>query len=363
MATPAAELVKSEIEHEQEHSKSLWYYSWKRLKRNKLAMAGLVVIILLVLVALLADVLAPYNPNAQILEFATRPTGFKGEVLIKKATDDNIEENPFIAIKKVDREENGKVFFTNYSNQPDSIPLADLKPGAREEWNETLTFMLGTDRFGRDILSRLIYGSRVSLSVGLISESIAIILGIFFGAIAGYYRGTPDKLVMWLINVIWAFPSILFVIAISVVLGKGFWQAFVAIGLTAWVDVARIVRGQIFSIRETEYVEATKAIGYRSPRIILRHILPNIMGPVIVIGTVGLATAIIFEASLSFLGLGVQPPTASWGQMIFDGYKYILAGSNWGLAIYPSIAIMLIVFAVNLLGDGIRDAFDPKLKR
>ena len=168
---------------------------------------------------------------------------------------------------------------------------------------------------------------------------------------------------MWLVNVIFAFPAILLIIALSVVLGKGLWQAFVAIGLTGWVDIARIVRGQFFSLRETEFVEATKAIGFKSSRVIIRHILPNCLGPVIVTGTVGLAAAIIFEASLSFLGLGVQPPTASWGQMIFDGYKYIVVGTNWGLAVFPSIAIMLTVFAVNLLGDGLRDAFDPKLKR
>jgi peptide/nickel transport system permease protein len=199
--------------------------------------------------------------------------------------------------------------------------------------------------------------------VGLISESIAIVIGILLGSMAGYFRGKTDMVVMWLVNVIFAFPAILLIIALSVVLGKGLWQAFVAIGLTGWVDVARIVRGQFFSLRETDFVEATKAVGFKPFRIMIRHILPNAMGPVIVTGTVGLAAAIIFEASLSFLGLGVQPPTASWGQMIFDGYKYIVVGTNWGLAIFPSLAIMITVFAVNLLGDGLRDAFDPKLKQ
>ena len=358
--------INYEIESQgtiKEHSRSLWYYAWKRLKRNKLAMVGLTTLILLILTAILADVISPFDPNNQILEFATKPINFEGEVLVKRITEENKDENKYIPIKKYLYEKNDKVFYTDYYDEEVSIPINELTEGTKEDWNRQLTFLLGTDRYGRDVLSRLIYGSRVSLSVGLISESIAIFIGLLLGSIAGFFRGVPDKIVMWLVNVVWAFPSILFVIAISVVLGKGFWQAFVAIGLTSWVEVARIVRGQFFTLRETEYIEATKALGFKSPRIIIRHILPNSISPVIVIGTVGLATAIIFEASLSFLGLGVQPPTASWGQMIFDGYKYIVAGTNWGLAVFPSLAIMITVFSVNLLGDGLRDALDPKLKR
>jgi peptide/nickel transport system permease protein len=339
--------------------KSLWYYSWKRLKRNRLAMAGLVIIVFLFLIAATADVIAPFNPNAQILEYSVKPIGFQGNVIVKKTGD----EETYIPIKGIIREDAAKVYYTDFSGAEANIDKSELAGSSQNEWNKQLTFHLGTDRFGRDVLSRLIYGSRVSLSVGIISESIALFLGILLGAIAGYFRGKTDAVIMWIINVVWAFPSILFIIALSVVLGKGFWQAFVAIGLTGWVDIARIVRGQFFSLRETEYIEATKAVGFKAPRVILRHMLPNSMGPVIVTGTVGLATAILFEASLSFLGLGVQPPTASWGQMIFDGYKYIIAGSNWGLAVFPSIAIMLTIFAVNLVGDGLRDALDPKLKR
>lgn len=343
----------------QRASKSPWYYSWIRFKRNKLAMAGLFTLILLVLVALFAPFLAPFDPIDQTLEYATKPSGFKGNVLVRNVPDGM----DFVPIQKIDRVTADSVFYTDFGGSQSGISKAELKPGDEKNWHEEPTYILGTDRYGRDILSRLIYGSRVSLSVGVISEGIAIFIGVFLGALAGYFRGKTDAGIMWLINVVWAFPSILFIIALSVVLGKGFWQSFVAIGLTGWVDIARIVRGQFFSLRETEYVEATRALGYKSNRIIFKHILPNTVGPIIVTGTAGLATAIIFEASLSFLGLGVQPPTASWGQMVFDGYKYIVAGTNYGLALYPSIAIMLTVFAVNLIGDGLRDAFDPRMRR
>ena len=338
---------------------SLWYYSWIRFKRNKLAMAGLIILIALVLIAILAGFLAPYDPVDQTLEYATKYSGFRGNVLVKTALDGK----DFIPILKIINVKADSVSYIDYSGTEKSIARSELVSGNESDWHMEPEYLLGTDRYGRDILSRLIYGSRISLSVGVISESIAIFIGVVLGAFAGYFRGKTDAVIMWFINVIWAFPSILFIIALSVVLGKGFWQSFVAIGLTGWVEIARIVRGQFFSLRETEYVEATRALGYKAPRIIFKHILPNTIGPIIVTGTAGLATAIIFEASLSFLGLGVQPPTASWGQMVFDGYKYIVAGTNYGLAIYPSLAIMITVFAVNLIGDGLRDAFDPKMRR
>ena len=345
-----------------EKSHNLYYYSWKRLKRNKLAMVGLWTLIILSLIAICAPLIAPFDPNQQILEYSAKPIGFEGNVIVKKENTDNENENNFIPVKSIVKEENGKLFYMDFNDSEESIDVSELE-GTDGNWMKQIKYYLGTDRFGRDVLSRLIYGSRVSLAVGLISESIAIFIGLVLGSLAGYFRGKTDVVVMWMVNVVFAFPAILLIIALSVVLGKGLWQAFVAIGLTGWVDIARIVRGQFFSLRESEFVEATKAIGFKTTRVIVRHILPNCIGPVIVTGTVGLASAIIFEASLSFLGLGVQPPTASWGQMIFDGYKYIVVGTNWGLAIFPSIAIMITVFAVNLLGDGLRDAFDPKLSR
>ena len=209
------------------------------------------------------------------------------------------------------------------------------------------------------MLSRLIIGSRVSLSVGFIAVAISLLIGIALGATAGYFRGWYDDLVMWLINVVWSIPTLLMVIALTMVLGKGFWQIFVAVGLTMWVEVARVVRGQVLAIREKEYVEAAKVMGFGSGRIILRHIIPNVLSPVVIISAGNFATAILLEAGLSFLGIGVQPPVPSWGTMIKDHYGYIIMDKAY-LAIIPGVAIMLLVLAFTLIGNGLRDAMDTR---
>jgi len=221
------------------------------------------------------------------------------------------------------------------------------------------TFLLGTDRYGRDVLSQLIIGTRISLSVGFISVAISLLIGIFLGAIAGYFGGRIDALISWFINVVWAVPTLLLVIAITFALGKGFWQVFIAVGLTMWVEVARVVRGQFMSLREKEFVEAARALGYRNFRIIFRHILPNAMAPVIVISAANFASAILLEAGLSFLGIGVQPPMPSWGSMIKENYAYILLDYAY-LAILPGVAIMIMVLAFMLIGNGLRDALDVR---
>ncbi len=362
--------------------RSLWWYSWRRLRKNKLAIVGLGIISSLVFIAIFADLLAPMDPNRQVLEYVKKPTGFRGDVLVAKSHGGAYSET-YIVINSF-RIKGDSVHYTDALDRPNAIALSDLVGSSEADWHERPLYVLGSDDLGRDVLSRLIYGARVSLSVGLVAEMLSLFIGVVLGALAGYFRGWVDAVVMYMANVIWSFPFILLVIALSIAwqslwgefvllteplfpgirnANAGFWQAFIAIGIANWVDTARIVRGQFFALRETEYVEATRAVGFGATRTIFRHMLPNSLGPITVITTAGFASAIIAEASLAYIGMGVQIPMASWGQMIKDGFGNIAGNSNWGLGIYPSVAIALAVFGFNMLGDGLRDALDPKLKR
>ncbi len=227
---------------------------------------------------------------------------------------------------------------------------------------EKRTYWLGTDKSGRDMLSRLLFGVRISLGIGLIAVVISFVVGIFLGSLAGFFGGWVDSLILWFMTVVWSIPGIMLVIAISLALGRGIFVAFVAIGLTTWVEIARVVRGQIMGIKQMQYIEAARAMGMRSYRIIFIHILPNIFGPLIVILTSNFASAILTEAGLSFLGLSAQPPMASWGVMVNEGFNFITVPGGFYLVLFPSLCIALMVLAFNLFGNGLRDAYDPKTK-
>ncbi len=404
--------------------KSPGYYVWQRFRRNPIAVTATVIIILAHLIAFLGYLIMPDStPNADDGSplIKKKPMGFEVTMLkaIKQREVPHVniiskmffgQENPY-RIEPVEYYalKGDSVYYTLYGTKSDTI-VKPLLPFIRAVYfgeekslcqgthctyrrvgdgyeyialdgkTEKVTYaealkefaalniehrhyMLGTDKSGRDLSSRLLFGARISLLIGIISMVISMFLGITLGALAGFFGGKTDRVVMWLLTVTWSIPGIMLVIAISLALqSKGIWVAFVAVGLTMWVEVARVVRGQILSVKEKLFIEAAKALGIGNFRIIFRHILPNMFGPIIVIATANYAAAVLIEAGLSFLGLGVQPPMPSWGMMVNEGYN-----SNWesdgGYMVFlPSLCICLIVLSFNLLGNGLRDAYDPQSK-
>jgi|RhiMetdeSRZDD1v2_1073273.scaffolds.fasta_scaffold76751_2 oligopeptide transport system permease protein len=277
---------------------SLWRDAWRRLLRNKLAVAGGVVVILLVLIAVSADFLAPYSYT--------------------KTNFGRLNEGP------------------------------------------TRAYPFGTDQLGRDMLSRMIYGARVSMLVGLGAQVIVVLIGVPIGALAGWVGGRVDTALTRFIDVMYAFPRLLFVILVMSMLGAGLMNIFIAIGLTGWVGIARQTRAQVLALRQKEFVEGARALGAPSWRLLIRHVLPNALSPIVVAVTFGIPEAIFTEAALSFIGVGINPPTPSWGQMVGEGQQYLR--SAWHLCVVPSIAIAITMLSFTFLGDGVRDALDPRLK-
>lgn len=275
-----------------------WAVSWQIFRKNKLGMACLAIVVLLAVIAILAPVLSPYDPDAQTLtDMLLRPGG----------------AHPF-----------------------------------------------GTDEFGRDILSRTIYGCRISLSVGVVSQVIAIMIGFFAGVCAGYFGGKVDAVISFVIQVFSSFPFLLFAIVVMFVMGPGLGNLYVALGLLGWTSTARLIRGDVMRLKGSEYIQSCILSGGKPMRIILKHLLPNCVSTLIVVSTLGIPNAILSEASLSFLGLGVQPPMSSWGQMISAAQPYIQTCTYY--SIIPGVAIIITVMAFNLLGDALRDALDPKMR-
>ena len=271
---------------------------WTRLQRNRMAMTGLALVLGLFVVSIGAPWLAPYNP-------------------------DHIE-------------------LTQVLMPPSPAHL------------------MGTDTLGRDVLSRIIYGSRVSLKVGFVAVGLATLIGLFVGALAGYYGGWVDQGLMRLVDLMLCFPAFFLILAVIAVLEPSIWNIMVVIGLTSWMGVARLVRAEFLSLREREFVTAARALGASDTRLILRHMLPNALAPIMVSATLGVAGAILTESALSFLGLGVQPPTPSWGNILTAGKDNIEIA--WWLSVFPGLAILITVMSYNLLGEGIREAIDPRLK-
>lgn len=258
--------------------------------------------------------------------------------------------------------EGEQVFYIDYQGKIHQTTKDELIQEFESKNIEKRTFLLGTDKQGRDLLSRLILGTRISLGIGLVAVLISVILGVSLGSLAGFFGGRIDYSINFLMTIVWSIPQIMLVIVISLALGRGILGAFIALGLTTWVEIARLVRGEIMAIKEKLYIEAARALGLSNFRIVFRHILPNLFGPLIVMISSNFAAAILTEAGLSFLGLGAQPPTPSWGMMVAEGKDFIGSETGTGthLIFYPSMAICLLVLAFNLLGNGLRDAYDPK---
>jgi len=355
---------------------SLSKLALQKFKKNFWGVFSFCFIVFVGIISVFAYAFAPDNSqhaNQMHVSIHSKQPGFKVEMLTLPSevkNEQNAIDKLFFGTLNTDTEIPISEYTINAQTISYTEYASDGMQGLKKEYQVKTsqnpkalitqkTFHLGTDKYGRDLLSRILVGARISFFIGFVAVFISLLIGVFMGSIAGYYGGKTDALIMWIINVTWSIPTLLLVIAITLALGKGFWQVFIAVGLTMWVEVARVVRGQIISAKELQYVTAARALGYNNYRIITKHILPNIMAPVIVICAANFAAAILIESGLSFLGIGAQPPMASWGAMIKDHYNYIILGKPY-LAIIPGLCIMTLVMAFMLIGNALRDALDVK---
>ena len=354
-------------------SKSLSQLAIQKFKQNRLGLYSFWFVIFCGFIAVFGYLIAPdnsQNANQMHVEIHSKKPGFSVYMLTipskEKRTQSFINrlffgtintdtEIPILSYNILQQE----LEYIGYGDRLSKTINLNLLGNNPSKYIKKRTFYFGTDKYGRDLLSRLIIGTRISFFIGFIAVFISLFIGIAIGAIAGYYGGKIDVFIMWIINITWSIPTLLLVIAITLALGKGYWQVFIAVGLTMWVEVARVVRGQVLTTKQQQYVEAAKALGYSNFRIIFRHILPNILAPIIVISAANFAAAILIESGLSFLGIGAQPPTPSWGAIIKNHYNYIILGKPF-LAIIPGLAIMSLVMACMLIGNALRDALDVK---
>ena len=361
---------------------SLTKIALQKFKKNFWGVFSFGFLSICVLVAVFAYALAPdnsQNANQMHLSIHSKAPGFKVQLLTipSEVTQENGMSEFLFGKKNADTEiaissfrtDMEGVLITEYTSDGTEglekpyrlalFPKAKTIEDIPKSYISEKKFILGTDKYGRDLLSRMLIGIRISLAIGFVAVFISLIIGITMGAIAGYFGGKVDAAIMWIINVTWSIPTLLLVIAITLALGKGFWQVFIAVGLTMWVEVARVVRGQVMGVKQMQYVTAARALGFSDFRIIIKHILPNAMAPVIIISAANFAGAILIESGLSFLGIGAQPPMPSWGGIIKDHYAYIILGKPY-LAVIPGLAIMSLVTAFMLIGNALRDALDVR---